>query len=979
MPDGRPSERGIVEVADDVGNVIKGVNRLRLGPGMTMTHNPADPSIAIDATGGIISTLLSLINVDTVAALRATSALVMTVAKVAETSGYASVGDGGGWVYDWLPSNTDADDGALTIKVTALATGRWKFRMPDDRLFPLAACSIDKTGAIHAGAALTALCASLYSAGYYGIRGSSSTVINVTASPYSAPLRTESYPWKNVGISFCGDSPATNFTSGVDNRLKVESGHSGSGSVDPGPIIYGDRTCTQTVYAGDNTFNSVTDIRNLSVGDSVLVRLGADPTDAYGTAYCHYFAKILTITPTTGNAGNIVLDRRVPETPLNPLPAYNINFNRLANKHDLFKITSFQDNVIFEDCKFNDVIVGGQFCRNMIINRPTSDSVAQAFQFFGCEGTSIQYPYYKKVQGLNTDAGDPATDPYANYGGWLILNCCRDTVVHDLKIDKFSASGGICDEELNCRNTHFTGKTRVNYDTAPVPAVLQINNSFISTPHSPPSILIDDFASEGGGLIPAAVNARFACLRLGTQNARSTSYYLPYQQQFPISAGQVLDVLYFRNKEYRHKKRCQVLCSGIPVNGTKTFPIPVNGIVRICRFYASAVTGITNLRITGPDGTSPGLDASASIVAGQWVDFSEATLMSDGVQNFVSDVQWVSVTTDGTFNANTYISVDLEIWQPGVLLNGTGTITDASKLHKYSTPGAPSADADFIGQEVLGGSDWYKAKSIGSGVSDWVKISGAGDMLKSDNLSGLANYTTARSNLGLGTAATQNTGAFDAAGSAAAAQAASQPLDSDLTAIAALSTTSFGRALLTLADGLALVGQLQNSGNSAGRLAAEVLIDQNFPASVSSYTTPSFAGASFSKIVIDATLIPSTSGEIRLRINGDTGNNYQDQAWESDGSTISIVKNNGGVNAYARVLANAGGAATFKLELYPGAGINREMNVKGTSGNDADWANNKTFTSWLIWRNSVDDVSTITLLASAGTFSGRIIVTGVKG
>ena len=45
----------------------------------------------------------------------------------------------------------------------------------------------------------------------------------------------------------------------------------------------------------------------------------------------------------------------------------------------------------------------------------------------------------------------------------------------------------------------------------------------------------------------------------------------------------------------------------------------------------------------------------------------------------------------------------------------------------------------------------------------------------------------------------------DASGAAAAAQAASQPLDSDLTAIAALSTTSFGRNLLTLANTAALV------------------------------------------------------------------------------------------------------------------------------------------------------------------------------
>lgn len=61
-----------------------------------------------------------------------------------------------------------------------------------------------------------------------------------------------------------------------------------------------------------------------------------------------------------------------------------------------------------------------------------------------------------------------------------------------------------------------------------------------------------------------------------------------------------------------------------------------------------------------------------------------------------------------------------------------------------------------------------------------------------------------RTTAGLGTAATSNTGDFDAAGAAAAAQAASQPVDSDLTAIAALTTTAFGRGLLASADAAAL-------------------------------------------------------------------------------------------------------------------------------------------------------------------------------
>jgi hypothetical protein len=64
-----------------------------------------------------------------------------------------------------------------------------------------------------------------------------------------------------------------------------------------------------------------------------------------------------------------------------------------------------------------------------------------------------------------------------------------------------------------------------------------------------------------------------------------------------------------------------------------------------------------------------------------------------------------------------------------------------------------------------------------------------------------------RAAIGLGDAATHNAADFDAAGAAAAAQAAalaaSQPVDADLTSIAALSTTAYGRAFLTLANAAA--------------------------------------------------------------------------------------------------------------------------------------------------------------------------------
>jgi hypothetical protein len=55
---------------------------------------------------------------------------------------------------------------------------------------------------------------------------------------------------------------------------------------------------------------------------------------------------------------------------------------------------------------------------------------------------------------------------------------------------------------------------------------------------------------------------------------------------------------------------------------------------------------------------------------------------------------------------------------------------------------------------------------------------------------------------------------FEVAGAAAAAQSASQPLDSDLTAIAALTTTAYGRAFLSLADQAALAALLPTNSET---------------------------------------------------------------------------------------------------------------------------------------------------------------------
>lgn len=162
---------------------------------------------------------------------------------------------------------------------------------------------------------------------------------------------------------------------------------------------------------------------------------------------------------------------------------------------------------------------------------------------------------------------------------------------------------------------------------------------------------------------------------------------------------------------------------------------------------------------------------------------------------------------------------------------GPGTSDEASRAdHVHAMPSA--ADVGALGAT---------AQAADSAKLAGVTPTAAGLALLDD-----ANAAAQRVTLGLGTAATANTTDFDAAGAAAAAQAASQPLDADLTAIAALTSaadrvpyatgagtwslatfTAAGRALVDDADAAAQRVTLglgdaatKSVGTTAGTVAA---------------------------------------------------------------------------------------------------------------------------------------------------------------
>lgn len=114
-------------------------------------------------------------------------------------------------------------------------------------------------------------------------------------------------------------------------------------------------------------------------------------------------------------------------------------------------------------------------------------------------------------------------------------------------------------------------------------------------------------------------------------------------------------------------------------------------------------------------------------------------------------------------------------------------------------------------QRLPSGTDGQVLRTRGDALPpDWVSIAGGGDLLAANNLSDLANAATARDNLGLEIGADVQAYSANLTSwstqdptdylTTAGASAAYQPLDGDLSAIAALATTAYGRAFLALAN-----------------------------------------------------------------------------------------------------------------------------------------------------------------------------------
>lgn len=183
-----------------------------------------------------------------------------------------------------------------------------------------------------------------------------------------------------------------------------------------------------------------------------------------------------------------------------------------------------------------------------------------------------------------------------------------------------------------------------------------------------------------------------------------------------------------------------------------------------------------------------------------------------------SDLDAIAALVTTTFGRSLLAAADLGALR--AILGPTGTPSGSTYLRGDGTWATPATGSSGAVDSVNGqsGTVILTASDVGADASGAAAAAQAASQPVDSDLTAIAALTTtsygraflaladataARGALGLGTAATAASTSFDAAGAAAAAQAASQPLDSDLTAIAAVATTSFGRSFLALADAAA--------------------------------------------------------------------------------------------------------------------------------------------------------------------------------
>jgi hypothetical protein len=214
---------------------------------------------------------------------------------------------------------------------------------------------------------------------------------------------------------------------------------------------------------------------------------------------------------------------------------------------------------------------------------------------------------------------------------------------------------------------------------------------------------------------------------------------------------------------------------------------------------------------------------------------------------------------------------------------------------------------------------------IGDGSTAWASLAYAtatGVLLAANNLSDLASASTARTNLGLGTAATQASTAFDAAGAATTAQAASLQKTSNLSDLASATTarTNLGLGTAATLASSAVALTANNLSDVASATTARSNLGAAQALARAAVKTSAYTAAAGDLVPVD-----TTSGAVTITLpTGVPDKSRVTVKHIIQGGTNAVTVACSGSDTYNRT----GGATTTTLPLLA-QGVTVEYNSAG--------------------------------------------------